>query len=130
MPNLSSHEPAGLLISQDLIFTSKVTGTAAALGLRCDLARDTASGLARLQAGNVRCVLCDLSNPGLNLADLMAAMPACRPAIVAFGSHVNVATLQEARDAGCTEVMPRSRFSAELPDLLRRYVGKHPESGG
>jgi len=41
--------------------------------------------------------------------------------VIAFGSHVDKARLDEARAAGCDEVMPRSRFSSELPALLRRY---------
>jgi len=42
---------------------------------------------------------------------------------VAYGSHVDKARLDAARAAGCDEVLPRSKFSAELPDLLRRYLG-------
>ena len=41
--------------------------------------------------------------------------------MIAFGSHVNKARLDEARAAGCAEVLPRSKFSADLPALLRRY---------
>jgi hypothetical protein len=40
---------------------------------------------------------------------------------VAFGSHVQTERLQAARDAGCTNVLPRSRFSASLPELLQQY---------
>jgi hypothetical protein len=42
---------------------------------------------------------------------------------VAFGSHVDKARLDQARAAGCDEVLPRSKFSGELPELLRRYLG-------
>ncbi len=42
---------------------------------------------------------------------------------VAFGSHVDAEALAAARAAGCDPVLPRSRFSAELPDLIRRYFG-------
>lgn len=116
--------PHGLLISRDLLFTSKVTGTAAALGLKCEVAAEVAGALARIQAGSVRCVFCDLSDPGLNLSELFAALPTgARPPVVAFGSHVDTARLQWAREAGCTEVLPRSRFSSDLPNLLRRYLG-------
>jgi hypothetical protein len=36
---------------------------------------------------------------------------------------VNVELAQRARAAGCGEVMPRSRFSAELPQILARLHG-------
>jgi hypothetical protein len=42
---------------------------------------------------------------------------------VAFGSHVDVQALEDARLAGCDPVMPRSRFTNELPELIRRYFG-------
>jgi hypothetical protein len=41
--------------------------------------------------------------------------------VLAFGSHVDAARLQQARDAGCAEVMPRSRLSNELPALLQHH---------
>jgi hypothetical protein len=37
---------------------------------------------------------------------------------------VETARLQAARDAGCDVVLPRSRFSAELPRLLEEYAGR------
>ncbi len=40
---------------------------------------------------------------------------------VAFGSHVDVKALAAAKAAGCHVVLPRSRFAAELPELLRHY---------
>ena len=42
---------------------------------------------------------------------------------VAFGSHVDTAGLAAAAAAGCDPVLPRSRFTAELPELIRRYLG-------
>ena len=40
---------------------------------------------------------------------------------LAFGSHVDTDALASAAASGCDPVMPRSKFSAELPDLIRRY---------
>lgn len=113
----------GLLISPDLFFTSKVTGTAQALGLRVEAVDDIASAAVRLPAGDIACVLLDLGIPRVSVADLFAAMPAAaRVPIIAFGSHVNVELLEAARSAGA-EVMPRSQFASTLPDILRRHLG-------
>ncbi|MGQ0633940.1 MAG: response regulator [Planctomycetaceae bacterium] len=118
-----STPPSGLLISRDLFFTSKVTGTAAALGFRVETAPDVAAAQRRLQQAPVVCVFCDLADPALNVAELVSALrSAPRPKVVAFGSHVATERLQSARDAGCDEVMPRSRFSAQLPELLKGYL--------
>ncbi len=42
--------------------------------------------------------------------------------IVAFGSHVEGEALRAARAAGCDHAWARSRFMAELPELVRRAV--------
>lgn len=111
---------SGLLISSDLFFASKVTGTASALGLKVDLAGGLEQAKQRLSEQNYGCVILDLGTPGLAVADVVALLPSTpRPRVIAFGSHVQTARLQEARDAGCDQVMPRSRFTAELPLLLQ-----------
>ena len=119
--------PAALLISRDLFFTSKVTGTAQALGTKVDVVADSDAAAQRVAAGEYRCVFIDLADTGLNVAGFFARLnPDTRPPVVAFGSHVATARLQLAREAGCDEVMPRSRFSTSLPDLLTKYCGATP----
>lgn len=88
----------GLLICSDLFFTSKVTGTAQALGLRVDAVDDIVSARLRLEAGDIGCVLLDLAAPRVSIVELVAAMPeSARVPIIAFGSHVNVELLESAR---------------------------------
>lgn len=126
---MPSPTPVGLLISRDLFFTSKVSGTAAMLGLQVKVVADVASAVAACRAGPVRYVFCDLADPALDVAALVASFSADnRPRVVAFGSHVATARLAAARAAGCDDVLPRSRFSAELPDLLRRYSNSSARS--
>lgn len=115
--------PVGLLISRDLMFTSKITGTARALGLLVQVVPDGPSALRQVAVGGIRAVFVDLADAGLDVAAFVSSLPSEKsPAVIAFGSHVATATLQAARDAGCTEVLPRSRFSTELPTLLARYL--------
>lgn len=121
--------PAGLLLSDDLIFASRITGTAAALGLSVQAARtpEALLELARRQAP--RCVLLDLANPGLVLPDLLRGLrESCTPMpyVVAYGSHVDAAGLRAAREAGCDLVLPRSKFVEELPRALPGWLGAPP----
>jgi hypothetical protein len=54
----------------------------------------------------------------------MSVLPAeTRPKVIAFGAHVQTGLLEAARAAGCDEVLPRSRFSAQLPELLKESLG-------
>jgi CheY-like chemotaxis protein len=114
-----------LLLSDDLIFTSRVTGTARALGLHVRTARSATGLVEMVRRWPPPCVLIDLHNPGLDLSgllrDLAAACPT-RPRVVAYGSHVEAATLRAAREAGCDLVLPRSKFVEELPASLREWL--------
>jgi hypothetical protein len=117
-------QPSAVLVSRDLFFTSKVTGTASTLGIPLRVVGSAQAAVDFAATEGATCVFVDLANANLDVAWLVSNLSAERkPSVVAFGSHVATALLQAARDAGCTEVMPRSRFSAELPGLLRKYAG-------
>src|SRR3954462_2457884 len=101
-----------ILLSDDLIFTSRITGTARDLGLRVTPARSPAALLDAARQQGPACVIVDLSHPGLVIGELTAGLRELptRPRVVAYGSHVDTATLRAARDAGCDVVLPRSKF--------------------
>src|SRR5260370_38031487 len=111
----------GLLLSDDLIFTSRIAATARQLGLELRAAKAQAAleDLAGREAP--RCVILDLANPGLDVAALLRRLlETCRPPplVVAYGSHGDTATLRAARAAGGDLVLPRSEFVEELPQDL------------
>lgn len=115
----------GLLLSRDLIFTSKITGTAQALGTRILTAGSVAQALGLIERERPAVVLVDLAAGDLaapeNLKALIGQAGAGVP-FVAFGSHVDTESLARAAECGCDPVMPRSKFTLQLPDLLRRYL--------
>jgi DNA-binding NarL/FixJ family response regulator len=116
--------PQGFLVTRDLFFASKITGTAAELGFRVVVEGDAAQAALLAADPACRCLILDLTTPGLKVSDVLAALPAAtRPRVIAFGPHVQAALLSEARDAGCDEVLPRSKFSATLVEILRRAFG-------
>jgi CheY-like chemotaxis protein len=116
------------MFTRDLFFGSKVTGTASAMGLHVELEADIERGLSKLAGGGYRCVILDLAMPRLSPADVVAAVNNStakdRPRVIAFGAHVHTARLEEAREAGCDDVMPRSRFSTELAEILSQFCGE------
>jgi len=111
-----------LLVCDDFFFTSKITGTAQAVGV--PVTEVASLDAAKRQAADgVRLVIVDLNTPGINVEELTAALPEeNRPAVIAFDSHVNTERIQAAQDAGCDQVLPRSRFTAELPKLLQQFA--------
>jgi CheY-like chemotaxis protein len=113
----------GLLLSGDMLFSSRVTGTATALGGAVDVAGNVAAALGREELAEYRCVILDLALQG-SVREAMERLRAagCAAPVVAFGSHVQTERMQEAVDAGCAEVLPRSRFTEKLAELLREYL--------
>jgi CheY-like chemotaxis protein len=126
VPTPDGLEPPGILLSRDLIFTAKITGTARELGRRILVAGDMALASSMIEQWHPRAVFVDLAAGDLVTPPALLAyrkMTGTATAFVAFGSHVDTQALAAARAAGCDPVLPRSRFSAELPELIRRYLG-------
>jgi hypothetical protein len=118
---------AGLLLSRDLIFTSKIKGTAAALGYSMMVVGTDSQARSMIETYRPSVVLVDLNAGDLVApAALISYQKLTGPAawFVAFGSHVDTKSLGAARAAGCHVVLARSRFAAELPELLGRYFSQ------
>lgn len=115
----------GILLSDDLIFTSRVTGTARALGLTVHAAVSAAALIDLAAAKQPTAALIDLALVRNSIGELAANLRAgCPPLkrMVAYGSHVDTAGLKAAREAGCSPVLPRSQFVTELPLRLAEWL--------
>ncbi len=128
IPPRAEAEPpvAGVLLSRDLMFTVKITGTARELGFRVVVAGDPERASAMIAEHRPRAVFVDLAAGALVAPESLVALQRAAGSetpFIAFGSHVDAQALAAARAAGCREVMPRSKFSAELPDIVRRWLG-------
>ena len=112
----------GLLLTTNLLFSSMVTGTAAALGHEVAVAGDVAEAVELCRDRPSAYVIIDLGLAEVEVAPAVARLREAAGAVpvIAYGSHVDKARLDEACAAGCDEVLPRSKFSTELPAILRR----------
>lgn len=61
-------------------------------------------------------VVVDLGRPGV--IEALADVAALGVRVIGFGSHVDREALDDARAAGCSQVLARSAFFAQLPALL------------
>ena len=102
-----------LVLVRDLIFASRITATAKAEKIRVVIIRDAAQLAGR--AG--RRLIVDLNQDGA--IEVAAAWgKATGNDVVGFVSHVDAATIAQAREAGIARVLPRSRFVEQLSELL------------
>jgi CheY-like chemotaxis protein len=66
-------------------------------------------------------VILDLCMPNIDVAKLVPGLRALQPPpgrVVAFGPHVHGPLLQQAKDAGCDEVLTRGQFHANIDAVL------------
>jgi hypothetical protein len=103
-----------LICCRDLLFQSKITATARALGIGTATIREPAS--LGVRAG--RLLIVDLNQPGAIDAAAVWRAATGRP-VVGFVSHVDAATATAARSAGVDRVMARSAFVTQLVEILQ-----------
>ena len=115
----------GLVLSDDLVFVSRITATAQAAGLVVRQARSPGELIALAAKNPPAGVILDLQNPGLDLTALLAELrTTCpvMPRVTAYGSHVEAELLRSAREAGCDLVLPRSKFVKELDSQIVMWL--------
>lgn len=107
----------------DLMFASKIRGTAEGLNVTAEFAR-SADGLfdaAKTETPSV--IILDLHHEGLDpfaLAERLKADEQLRAVpVVGFFSHVHTELQRRAKEAGFDSVLPRSAFTRRLPEILK-----------
>ncbi|MFH1303862.1 MAG: hypothetical protein ABIK07_22615 [Planctomycetota bacterium] len=118
--NEAAHTHQIVILCSDMLFLSKITGVAKLLGFSFCTALSSKKAAEYLTEEGSQLILIDLTTPNLNW-ELLASIHHRNPHLVsiAFGPHVDTDLLEQAKAAGCTQVLPRSKFSAQLPQLLQ-----------
>jgi len=113
---------------EDLFFNAKITETARKLGVKVAFIKNDPEVLAGITDGEESdrpgLIVFDLNNANakpLTLIPKLKAKLKKSTSIVGFLSHLQNELRLKAIEAGCDTVMPRSAFSQNLPNLLRRY---------
>ena len=116
---------------RDLFFRSRIEATAEAAGVPVIVSGNVEELLERMREAGGGAVLVDLGEGGDGSDGARTAIDAIRtlsrlsepPAIVAWGSHVDVEAFAAAHAAGADRVLPRSAFTRRLPEILRELAG-------
>ncbi len=112
----------------DLFFQTKIKDTARKLNVNVEFVKTEQEILDRLEQNGQAppsLVIFDLNNanakPLTTIPKLRAKLKKGSTSILGFVSHVQGDLKLKAQEAGCDAVMPRSAFSQNLPQILRRH---------
>ena len=119
-----------LAVVEDLFFGSKLLETARHLGVPLALARPAEEIGTLVRERRPALVILDLQSeaarPLETIRGIKADAELRATRVLGFLSHVQADLRVSAVEAGCDEVLPRSAFTARLPEILRPYASVGP----
>jgi CheY-like chemotaxis protein len=117
----------------DLFFATKIQETARKLNVKVEFAKNDKDLAERMQQNGEEkpsLIIFDLNNANakpLTLIPKLKSKLKKGTSIIGFLSHVQGDLKQKAHEVGCDMVLPRSAFSQNLPQLLRRHGAPEEE---
>lgn len=115
---------AVVLVSADLMGASRIETAARSAGVPYQMVGSVEAAVAAAVAAPTSLVILDLTTAGIDAAELVQRLKppsANQPTVVAFGPHVHEATLQDAKAAGCDEVLARGQLLSQIETLIARF---------
>ena len=113
-----------LVLCDDLIFGSRISGEARALGLQTKSLKTVDKLIEASGKEKFAGALIDLGIASFELDKLITELKASQDVkfpCLGYGSHVDVELLRKARSLGYDPVLPRSKFVVELSAILLSY---------
>lgn len=123
----------------DLFFQAKIQETARKLNVKVEFLKTEHDLTERIKKNGEEkpsLIIFDLNSSSVRPLTLIPKLKnkLKKTSVIGFLSHVQGDLKQKAHDAGCDMVLPRSAFSQNLPQLLRRHgAADHegePETAG
>jgi CheY-like chemotaxis protein len=112
---------------EDLFFMAKIQETARKLNVKVEFVKSDKDLMEKIQQNGEEkpsLIIFDLNNAGVKPLTLIPKLKSKLKkgtSIIGFLSHVQGDLKQKAHEVGCDMVLPRSAFSQNLPQLLRRH---------
>lgn len=118
----------------DLFFVAKIQEIARKLNIKVEFVKTEKDILDRVeQNGDIKpaLIIVDLNNNSIKPLSLISKLKAKlkkQTSVIGFLSHIQGELKMKAQEAGCDMVLPRSAFSQNLPQLLRRHAAEDEET--
>jgi len=110
----------------DLFFQAKIQETARKLNVKVEFVKSEQDFLERIKLNGEEkpsLIIVDLNTSSVKPLSLIPKLKSKlkKTSVIGFLSHVQGDLKQKAHEVGCDMVLPRSAFSQNLPQLLRRH---------
>lgn len=117
---------------EDLFFMAKIQETARKLNVKVEFVKSDKELTEKMQQNGEEkpsLIIFDLNNNNAKPLTLIPKLKSKlkKTSIIGFLSHVQGDLKQKAHEVGCDMVLPRSAFSQNLPQLLRRHGAPEEE---
>jgi len=136
LPGSQEHSASRIFaFVEDLFFLAKIQETGRKMNVKVEFVKtekDLTDRLSNNGDGKPSLIIFDLNNANakpLTLIPKLKSKLKKGTSIIGFLSHVQGDLKQKAHEVGCDMVLPRSAFSQNLPQLLRRHGAAEAETG-
>jgi CheY-like chemotaxis protein len=113
-----------LAVLEDLFFTVKINEAAKRAGLPITFVKSELDALEQAKT-QPALIIMDINFQGIDPLSLIRKLKADdqtkRINLIGYLSHVQGELKMQAQEAGCDMVLPRSAFSQNLPQILKRH---------
>jgi hypothetical protein len=119
---------------EDLFFMAKIQETARKLGVKVEFVKTEKELLDRIKENGEEkpsLIIFDLNNANakpLTIIPKLKSKLKKGTSFLGFLSHIQGELKMKAQEAGCDMVVPRSAFSQNLPQILRRHGAKEEDA--
>src|SRR3990170_3387936 len=114
-----------IAVLDDLFFTSKIKEAAKSLNSDLEFIKNTNGLIQKLKSEKPSIIIFDLNskvcNPLETIKELKSLPDLKDIPILGYLSHIQTDLKDEAAKAGCDLVLPRSKFSKDLKEIITRY---------
>jgi CheY-like chemotaxis protein len=126
VPNGAESNSRIFAFIEDLFFLAKIQETARKLNVKVEFVKTDKDMMDKMQQNGDEkpsLIIFDLNNAVAKPLTLIPKLKSKlkKTSIIGFLSHVQGDLKQKAHEVGCDMVLPRSAFSQNLPQLLRRH---------
>jgi DNA-binding response OmpR family regulator len=111
-----------LALEKDLFFSVKMRDTLRHHDMEVTTVRTLAAFEQRLATSDVELVIINTATVGIDWEAAIRAAKAYKTPVLAFGSHMDLEARAKAVQAGAQRVVANSKFTSDMPGLVRRVL--------